>query len=302
MSGMKAKTIKAVLRKKIDSWVASIEDPVLAAAARRDAIVTGGCIASMLLGEKVNDYDVYFRTKETVVALAKYYAARFAKLHGESEEFAKVQEIEDVRGEPRVRIFIQSRGSAGAAEDAGTYDSEVLDDPALAESLTETEEAAVERAPYDPVFLSSNAVMLAGKVQLILRFFGTPEEIHKNYDFTHCTNHWESADGNLVLRAEALQCLMSRTLVYQGSRYPVCSLMRVRKFVNRGWRINAGQMLKIILQANELDLGDVSVLEDQLTGVDVAYFSMVLEAMKERDQKRVDASYLVEVLDRMFGE
>ena len=52
---MKAKTIKAVLRKKIDAWLASIEDESVRTLARKNTIVTGGCIASMLLKEKVND-------------------------------------------------------------------------------------------------------------------------------------------------------------------------------------------------------------------------------------------------------
>lgn len=57
---MKAKTIKATLRKKIDAWHASIEDEEVRKLAESSTVVTGGCIASMLLGEPINDYDVYF--------------------------------------------------------------------------------------------------------------------------------------------------------------------------------------------------------------------------------------------------
>lgn len=320
--GMKAKTIKAVLRRKIDAWLASIEDESLRAACRRDAIVTGGSIASMLIGEKVADFDVYFRSYETAVAVAQHYAAEFDKqrrLRGGIPIPITVQEMDDVRGEKRVRIVVKSAGvesQDGKAdytyfesrpdEAAGEYVSEVYDDPGEVADLVEATGDAVRETgstpDYRPVFLSSNAIMLSGKVQLILRFYGEPDEIHANYDFTHCTNYWCSRDGSLVLRPEALQALLARTLVYQGSRYPVCSLFRLRKFIARGWRVNAGQILKIAMQVSELDLNNIDVLEDQLTGVDVAYFAQVLERCRENGGDRIESAYLVEIIDRMFGE
>lgn len=74
---MKAKTIKAILRKKIDGWLASIEDEKVRDLAAKNTIVTGGCVASMLLGEQINDFDIYFRTREAALAVARYYVARF---------------------------------------------------------------------------------------------------------------------------------------------------------------------------------------------------------------------------------
>jgi len=51
---------------------------------------------------------------------------------------------------------------------------------------------------------------------------------------------------------------------------------------------------------SELDLTDISVLEDQLTGVDTAYFLQLIEKLKEKDPEKVNAAYLVEIIDRMF--
>ena len=75
--GLKSKTIKSVLRNKINEWLESIEDEDLRKVCRSEAIVTGGCIASMLLGEEVNDFYIYFRTKGTVERVAKYYVDKF---------------------------------------------------------------------------------------------------------------------------------------------------------------------------------------------------------------------------------
>jgi hypothetical protein len=150
------------------------------------------------------------------------------------------------------------------------------------------------------VFLSSNAITLSNKVQLVLRFYGEPEKIHENYDFVHCTSWWQSWDQTLTLRPEALESCLSKELKYVGSLYPVCSIVRLRKFISRGWRINAGQILKMCMQISALDLTDLKVLEDQLTGVDTAYFLQIIDRLKEKDPEKVNTAYLCEILDRMF--
>jgi hypothetical protein len=314
---MKAKTIRKVLKKKIDEWIESIEHTKLREEVKRDVIVTGGCIASMLLKEPVNDYDLYFKKKETVEKLAKYYIDRFKPKNKEGIKF----NIHVISENDRVKIMVKSAGIASeegtekpyqyfeqssSDSEAGEYIGDVMDDPGeIEEAYEETKELVKdtpneEENPYRPVFVSTNAIMLSGKIQLVLRFFGEPDEIHKNYDFTHCTNYYTRSDDHLELRKDALECLLTRELIYQGSKYPVCSIFRLRKFIKRGWTINAGQILKAIMQISELDLTNIEVLQDQLTGVDCAYFMEVLGKLKEKDPKKVNVTYLVEIIDRMF--
>jgi hypothetical protein len=102
------------------------------------------------------------------------------------------------------------------------------------------------------------------------------------------------------LRQPALEALLSKELRYIGSKYPICSLVRLRKFITRGWRINAGQILKMAFQISELNLKDIKVLEDQLTGVDTAYFIQLVERLREKDPEKVDGAYLIEIIDRIF--
>lgn len=315
---MKSKTIKAVIAKKMNEWWMSIEDEALRERVEKATIVTGGCIASMLLREKVNDFDVYLRDFQTAVDLAHYYIKRFEV---KSKEGIPAEIAVHVN-EGRVKIGIKS---AGIASEKGTdrpyeyfegnpdetaaagYVGEVMQDPGeIEEAYTETEREALENPveeegkPYRPIFLSTNAITLANRVQIVLRFYGEPEEIHKNYDFVHCTNYWSSWDGELTLHKAALESLLAKELKYVGSKYPICSVFRLRKFIARQWTINAGQILKMCMQISELDLKDLKVLEDQLTGVDVAYFIQVVEALKEKDPEKVNSAYLVEILDRMF--
>jgi hypothetical protein len=139
-------------------------------------------------------------------------------------------------------------------------------------------------------------------MQLVIRFFGEPKEIHDNYDFQHAMGYYDSGSRELVLPAEALECLLSRTLIYRGSLYPICSIFRAKKFIERGWRISAGQLLKIMWQISELDLKDMNILKEQLTGVDAMYFYQLMQAVKEIDPAKMDSTYIAAIIDRIFGE
>lgn len=308
--GMKSKTIKGVIKRKFDDWCSSIEDDSVRNLVKDNTIVTGGCIASMLLGEQVNDYDVYFRNRETALAVAKYYVNKFnskSKTVFKDQPTRTVNISIDESSTDRVKIIVKSAGIAceegadnyqyfeGALDpsEAGEYVEQVME--------TGTSVTTDERPKYRPVFLSTNAITLSDKIQLVLRFYGEPDQLHENYDFVHCMNYWDSKGvGELFLKSEALECLLSKELRYIGSKYPICSVIRTRKFINRGWKINAGQYLKMAMQISNLNLNDVSVLEDQLTGVDVAYFHEVLSQLKERDKTNVDSTYLMEIINRMF--
>ena len=309
---MNRRLIGKVLQKKHDDFVASITDENVRKLVEKNSIITGGSIASMLLGDRVNDFDYYFTDKETVLAVARYYVDLFNKAHPEVSVAPEVKE--DEKG--RVKIWVQSAGITGEDEVEGAYkyfenfpDQEAMDYiESVVQEADETDSVPMEdmeKGKYRPVFMSANAITLSNKVQLVIRFFGNPEEIHKNYDFIHCCNYWTSKDGKLVLNPGALESLLCKHLQYQGSLYPLCSVIRTRKFLKAGWYINAGQYLKMCFQISELNLSDLDVLEDQLTGVDAAYFHQVIRYCKERTQRepdfKVTAPYLVSIIDKIFG-
>jgi hypothetical protein len=331
MNGMKHKTIKMVLRKKLKNWLATIEDEELREEIQKNVIVTGGSIASMLLGEKPNDYDIYFKTKEVVQSVAEYYCHRFNtenKIASINRYKAEVREkvVKNIKGvdEERILIWLQSAGVIAEGQDAyayfesqpegdtadyaeslkeGTNDPLLfIDEDTLLESMNE-ELDKPEKKQYRPLFLTDNAITLANKVQLIIRFYGSPEEIHKNFDFIHATSYYDWEKDNLVVPPGAMEALLSRSLVYRGSLYPIASVFRTRKFLSRGWRITAGQLLKMIWQISEIDLKDREVLREQLIGVDQAYMSQLILALAdEKHSHRIDATYIAEIIDKVFDD
>ena len=280
---MKAKTISKILENKFKGLLNSIDNEEIKELMTWNTIITGGCITSMLLNEDVNDYDLYFKDLNTTKKVAEYFVDKY-NTKNTNDSKPQVQEIDG-----RLKIMIKSSGVAEdieAKEEIGQKDKMF------------TKESSKGKK-YIPVFITANAISLSDDVQLILRFYGEPEEIHKNYDFVHCTNYWTSWGRELVLKKEALESILTKELTYTGSLYPVCSVIRLRKFIKRGWTITAGQILKILWQVSKLDLEDIDVLEDQLTGVDLVYFSSLIDVLKEGDRD-INYQYISELVDEIF--
>ena len=204
----------------------------------------------------------------------------------------------------RIKIMVNSDGVAQDVDYIPPSDlPEMLDD--MEELQENAAEQSTDSPRYRPLFLTTNAISLSNKIQIITRFYGNAEEIHKNFDYIHCTCYWKSGNGELVLPAEALESIINRQLIYRGSKYPFCSIVRSRKFIKRGWSIDAGQYLKMAFQLSELDLSNVDVLEDQLVGVDTLYFKGVISALQKLKDKdadfKLDGNYVTTIVDKVFG-
>jgi len=304
---MKAKTIRLVLRRKINDWLKSISDEALRKVAAKGCIVTGGSITSMMMGTKVNDYDIYFKDVETAAAIAKYYLALMQK--NPPARFKQGDRLVDsqVRTEGgRVSIYIKSAGVLTINSGEGEYEYFEGSDPDNAEEYVDTVMTAIglkeeaEKPKYRPAFLTSNAITLTHDIQLVIRFTGDPAEIHKNFDFIHCTCWYDYDTKHLELPPAAMESMLAKELRYKSSLYPLCSIIRTRKFIAAGWRITAGQFVKMAWDLNKLDLTELDVLEDQMIGVDAAYFHEICEILRKKDPKKVDESYLMTLIDRVF--
>ena len=300
---MNAKNIKKHLNTKLRDWISSIDDDTVKQAIKENSIITGGALVSLLSGEPVHDYDVYFRTKETVITVAKYYVDKWNSAHDRKVSLLWGEALESATGmdEGRVRIFARSSGVAeDKTEQPLPFESDENGEPTDEASA----ESNAEKGKYYPRFLTSNAITLSDKVQIVIRFYGKVEDIHKNYDFAHCTCSWSSWNNEVNLPVKALECIINKELYYVGSKYPLCSIVRTRKYIERGYHINAGQYVKMAMQLNELDLKDVKVLEDQLMGVDTAYFEMMINAiqvkMEESGEQKVDSTYVIELINKLF--
>ena len=327
---MKSKTINKIITAKFNYWLKSITDENVRKLVKENTIMTGGAIASMLLNEDVNDFDFYFRNKETTFAVANYYVNQFIKdkdaIKASEDTKSFVGEIGaeivtpatgngiEVPISVRVdgdRITITAKSAGISSVEDGEEDYRYFEMDSVPqrdaggnyiESLVDISKQLRKNAEkkFSPIFLSSNAITLTDQVQIVIRFYGEPSVIHENYDFAHCRNYWTSWDGDVHLDAKALECLLTKELIYIGSKYPLASVCRIRKFIARGWHINAGQLLKILMQLSELNLKDFKVLQEQLTGVDMAYFHEILNKLQSVNPNEVDTAYLTTLIDELF--
>ena len=301
---MNSKNIKKHLNNKLSDWIANVDDENIKKILNENVIVTGGAIVSLLTGETLHDYDVYFRTQEACLAVANYYVSKWNATHSD-----KPVSVRFCKETGKIDCFVSSKGIADEEEKGGSCISYNFESTAFEDEMTgiehepdETEEDSKEK--YRPRFITSNAITLSNKIQVVTRFYGEVEDIHKNYDFAHCTCAWSSWNNELFLPQKALECIINKELYYIGSKYPLCSIIRTRKYIERGYHINAGQYVKMCMQLNELDLKDVKVLEDQLTGVDTTYFQVMVDAlqkhMEETGEQKVDTTYAMNLINKLF--
>lgn len=307
---MYKKTIKKKLEKKLNEWLSSLEDHLLADRVKQNLLVSGGSIASMFLNEKVNDYDIYLMDMDVLLDLSEHYASKHGidVLDGRKRDEYLQEEFPDVDINTNQRSnFKDEYISERYIKLKNLKPNQIkLDVPAEGKRVREIEKNETgEDIKYQPMFFSPNAISLSDDIQIVCRFSGNAEKIHETFDFIHATNYFTFEDG-LVTNKEALESLLGKQLRYQGSLYPLTSIIRSKKFIKRGWNIGAGEYLKIMFQISELNLKDPEVLEEQLIGVDVAYFGTLIKILRNdimtNPNMGIGYNYLSDLIDRVFGE
>jgi len=319
---MLEKTMKQIIKKKIKQWIETIDDDKVKYAIEKDLIITGGCFTSMIQHETPNDFDCYFRTKESVLIVAEYYAKKWNEAHNENkvividgenptkESYNDIEDKESVFENcppERVKMFIRSSGVVGDPAEVNANEELGVNTAEIIEELDETKADDIikkEKKKYSPLFIASNAITLSNDIQIVVRFYGEPDKIHETYDFEHTKAYYDNGNNTLEIPKIVYEHVINKTLRYTGSLYPVCSIFRVRKFIERGWTINAGQLLKMCFQISQLDLTDVNVLEDQLIGVDSLYFMNLIEQFRRQQQEdpnfQITSGYVMSIVDKIF--
>ena len=296
---MQIKTIEKVILNKMNEWLETITDEDLRKETKNNLLVSGGSIASMLMGADVNDYDVYIKDIDVLKKLANYYVKPF---ESEGVWIADGREKEKLMKEYDVseKLNYYSIALRNLKEDQ----IKLMFDKKEG-GIRLNEEKSKDELNYEPVFFSPNAISLSNDLQIVLRFWGDNQKIHETFDFVHATNYFTFETG-LVTNIAALESILTRTLKYQGSHYPVTSIIRAKKFIKRGFNIGAGELLKIMFQISQLDLSNPDVLEEQLIGVDVAYFEILIKALRGKfssdEDFKLNTKYFNELVDKIFNE
>jgi len=298
---MQIKTIERIIKNKLNEWLDTISDEKLRSSVKDNILLSGGSITSMLQNIDVNDYDIYINDMDVLINLCIYYTGGL------------IDRVEILDGRKRPQLIsdlLTEQAVNGVSDLGGIYaisvknlkeDQVKLYFNEKCGALKLYDKKVEDSGKYIPIFLSPNAISLSDKIQVVLRFHGDNKKIHETFDFIHATNYFTFADG-LVTNIRALESILTKQLMYQGSQYPLTTIIRIKKFLKRGWNISSGEMLKVMFQISELDLKNPDVLEEQLIGVDVAYFGKLIEVLRGVDPAKINSPYLNEIIDRVFNQ
>ncbi len=302
---MQVKTIEKNIKAKLEEWLSSITDESLRKSVKENLLVSGGSITSMFLNEPVNDYDVYLMDMDVCKRVAEYYTKGHSAIifDGRKKE-SLVEEYNSNHYNADGSLAIDKNNSYAISLRNLKPDQIKLYFEGQA-GLKVNEKVEADKLHYTPLYFSPNAISLSNDLQIVLRFWGNAEQIHKTFDFIHATNYFTFKEG-FVRNLAAVESILTKQLKYQGSYYPVTSIIRAKKFIKRGFNISAGELLKIMFQISALDLSNPDILEEQLIGVDVAYFDLIITALRNKMESepnfKLSTEYFNSLIDRIFNE
>jgi hypothetical protein len=127
----------------------------------------------------------------------------------------------------------------------------------------------------------------------------TPQALFDFYDFTICMGAYNFR--KFVLHENFFQHLSQRRLIFNHkTKYPICSLMRVRKFLERGYKISYTELIKIALSVHGLNLDSLSVLKDQLEGIDALFLKPLIDKLQDRLEEKYDLGLFLQLIEETF--
>lgn len=107
------------------------------------------------------------------------------------------------------------------------------------------------------------------QIQMIhFKFFESPEDIFKSFDFTVCMGAFDFSTEKFVLHEDFMKHNSQRLLVFNGSTaFPIVSLLRVQKYIGKGYTISKPEFIRIILTCMDLKINTYEELKEQMGGM-----------------------------------
>lgn len=98
--------------------------------------------------------------------------------------------------------------------------------------------------------ITENAINLSDKIQLVIKFTGTPEQVTDKFDWQHIKSYFylDKIKGyQLVFVDDVYRLIVEKELIYTGSDYPLSSLLRLKKYLKKGWNVSNATIVHIVL-------------------------------------------------------
>ena len=107
-------------------------------------------------------------------------------------------------------------------------------DPSYMNEVEDVPDKYRDVAGADGKWITENAVTLKNHLQLIIKHYGSPEEIRKTFDFVHCMPYYDLWDDRLYISRRQYDCCVNKILEINNSTN--LTTWRENKFKERGYK------------------------------------------------------------------
>lgn len=270
------KKIAKELRTYCENYLNNLkkDNPELCSEIKSKLFIAGGAITSLILGETPNDIDFY--------------------INNEDNKFDRIEKLKQYYYDKYISKNLVEKNENSKAKLVSLDDSYP---PHFYKNLNPVND-------FDLEFWSPSAITLKNKYQIITRSCDNPSETIDSFDFSHCVGYYSFSDDVLFISNEMYKSISTKTLFYRTSLYPFSAILRMKKFLTRGWKINTGNILKIAIDLSKFNITDVNSMARISNQIYDARgdFDEFEELSKNISEREINEKDLFKLIDEIFEE
>lgn len=118
-------------------------------------------------------------------------------------------------------------------------------------------------------------------IQIIKKEVGEPEDMVDRFDFTVCQAIYDFKENKMIMVNRFLRDLAKKELIFTGSKYPLASLYRVKKYMEKGFHISGIELIKLALTVQNIDIDNEAELGEHIAGFDIMILRDLLNELEE---------------------
>jgi len=129
------------------------------------------------------------------------------------------------------------------------------------------------------------------------------DNIFRRFDFTICMGAYYFECDKFAFHPEFFKHLAQRKLFFNpNTLYPINSLIRVKKYLARGYTISGSDLLKLGLTISNLKMDTLGDLKEQMEGIDTIFLKELTDALRDRSKERYDFDLAMELIQEYLNK
>jgi hypothetical protein len=151
-----------------------------------------------------------------------------------------------------------------------------------------------ERHHGDPEFLRFQLITIPGTE-------GGTSKIFDLFDFTICMGAYRFEDDTFIFHESFMKHIAQRKLCFNNkTKYPINSMIRMKKYVNRGYVMGNIEILKMALTVNSLGITNYKDLKEQLEGIDTMFLKELTDQLWKNQDTVYEFEKVLELMEAHF--